>query len=93
MTDQNPSEMDPAATFRLDQEAAMTEQQTRDDWSWDYHVRSHDAIVDQQNAQARWIASKANALTAVAALLWMAVLALILYGVGAVVLRIVEAFW
>lgn len=82
MTDQTPPEMDPAATFRLDQEAAFTEQQTRDDWAWDHHVRSHDAIVAQQTAQARWIASKANTLSAVAAILWSALVAAFVLGLG-----------
>lgn len=93
MTDQNPPEMDPAATFRLDQEAAMTEQQTRDDWAWGHHVRSHDAIVAQQTAQARWIASKANTLSAVAAILWTALVSAIAYGLTVGLVSVVKAVW
>lgn len=77
MSDQ--PEMDPQATFRLDQETAHRQEMDRDQWAWDHHVRSHDAIVAQQNAQARWIGAKASLLSTVDTVVWLAVVAAVIY--------------
>lgn len=44
--------MDPAATFRLDQEAAETEARTRDEMGWILHVRDADAQIKMKEAAA-----------------------------------------
>lgn len=53
------TEQDPGATFRLDQEAAQQEAETREATSWRLHVENADANTRLINAQAA--ALEANA--------------------------------
>lgn len=52
--------MDPAATFRLDQEAAQAEQATRDDTAWANHVRDQEATIQMKVEAAHLEMAKAN---------------------------------
>jgi len=60
--DQQP---DPTATFRLDQEAAQTEAQTRDQVGWELHVKDAAATVRMKDQAARLEGSKADMREAV----------------------------
>lgn len=75
--DQTPP--DPSATFRLDQEAAEAEAQTRDQMGWDLHVQDAQAQVamkvaaaanEQAKADLRGTISTALAMGATGAAVW-----------------------
>lgn len=81
------TEQDPAATFRLDQEAAQSEQATRDQEAYEMQKRqaaAHASLVEAQamsqtayalrtNAMAEGVETIANALGgAIAILTWVA---------------------
>ena len=68
MTDQ--PEMDPTATFRLDQEAAQAEAQTRDEVGWELHVQDAQAQVAMKVAAAANEQAKANMREAIALTLY-----------------------
>lgn len=89
MTEQNENESDPTATFRLDQEAAQNEFQTRENFNWESHVRGTSIQHDAAEQVARKMRAQAGAWEALAALLWSvwagALLFAIVLTVGAVV--------
>lgn len=60
MTDKPEQGMDPAATFRLDQEAASAEEATRDQVAWRNHVRDQEATITMKVEAAHLEMAKAN---------------------------------
>lgn len=92
MTEQNPPEMDPAATFRMDQQAAEAEHAERDAVMWAHQVRDADTTLDQREAVTRRVAAQASLLTTLDSLVWLAVVAACAGGVALCVARMVEAF-
>lgn len=75
MTEQHP-EMDPQATFRLDQENAAAETEF-----WD-GVRRVEATttLEQRQALTKRVQAQASLLTTLDALVWIAVVAAAIYG-------------
>lgn len=86
MTDQ--PEMDPTATFRLDQEAAENEAKTRDEVGWELHVKDAVAQIAMKEAAAANEQAKANMREAIALTIYAA---LSLGGTIALVWAIVQA--
>lgn len=70
MTDQ--PEMDPTATFRLDQEAAENEAKTRDEVGWELHVQDAQAQIAMKVAAAENETAKANLRQAIVLTLYAA---------------------
>lgn len=84
MTDQ--PDMDPQATFRLDQQAAATETEF-----WD-EVRHREATttLEQRQALTKRVEAQASLLTTLDALVWLSVAAAAVWGLVLLVLEMIQ---
>lgn len=81
-------EMDPTATFRLDQQEAATEQAERHAVMWAHQVRDADTTLDQREAVTARVKAQASLLATLDALVWIALVCAVVYGA----VRLVESF-
>jgi hypothetical protein len=90
MSEHHP-EMDPAATFRLDQEAAAAEEENRHQTIWSHQVRDAETTMDQREAITRMVNAKASFLETVETLVWIATGGGVVFGLAWSVQRLIEA--
>jgi len=86
------SDQDPAATFRLDQEAASQEQKTREETTWELNVRNGVAQAAQTEGVAAYWAAKASFWSALTNLAHFGLLIVISAGLWWVIAQLIGAF-
>ena len=87
MTDQNPEDLE--ARFRLDQDEAQTEAQTRDQIAWANTVRDVETTLAQREALTRRVNAQASLMESLDTLTWVGVAALVVWGI----VRGAQAVW